>query len=189
MLIKYNGQTIEVSENVTINLSGNCLEIKPVQTKPPAESSVVEKPIMYRGKVVGSMKVEHQTIDTKPLAQTVRSGNGHKSEKTRALSDMEKDHIRRFFEAVNGQIRPDACVKLHGSLVSLGSPDISIFQVTGFVTYLHGQAMQGLVTIRDFNRYQTYLQSHRALWAKYNSPRYMAMRAKNLAFNLEREVA
>ena len=182
MNITYNGQTVEVnSDQVTINLSSTgSLEIKainkPVQTPVPQT-----KPIIYKGRIVGHLKVDqtpivHQAINTAPLIQTVRSGNGHKSLKVRGLDDAEKDKIRRFFLAYNGEIKPDACVSLHKTM----SPDLAIFQITGFVTYLHGECRKGLVPLRNYARYETYLQSHRDQWATYNSPRYIAMRAKNL---------
>jgi hypothetical protein len=159
MNITYNGQTVEVnSDHVTINLSSTGgLEIK-----------AINKPV--------HTEVVHQVINTAPLTQTVRSGNGHKSLKVRGLDDAERDKIRRFFLAYNGEIKPDACVSLHKTM----SPDLAIFQITGFVTYLHGECRKGLVPLRNYARYETYLQSHRDQWATYNSPKYVSMRAKNL---------
>ena len=168
--ITINGQTVSLPENVkvvftakgleVINPEVTCLEIQPVQTPVPVA------PV-------------HQVINTTPLAQTVRNGNGHARAKQRPLSDTEKDHIRRWFIALNGEIRPDSCVRLLDSMKRSGISDVTIFQITGMVCYLHGKAMSGLVPLRNFDRYLTYLQSHRNLWATYNSSKYEAMRRKN----------
>jgi hypothetical protein len=110
-----------------------------------------------------------------PAVAKPRSGNGHKKEKIRSLLDSEKDHIRTQFSLVNGQIADDACVGIKGN-PQIGA-EISIFQVTGFVTYLHKQVAMGKLILNDINKYLEFLQGHRDLWARYNSPKYQAMRA------------
>ena len=158
----YNGQTITIPDDAKVIVTAKGLEIiNPVSTpKPETKPATV-----------------HQTVNTKALTEVVRSGNGHKIAKVRSLNDDEKNHIRRYFQAVNGEIRPDSCVALRNAMPT--KAEISIFQVTGFVTYLHGEVMAGLATVRNLPRYLAYLQSHRAMWAKYNSPKYAAMRLKN----------
>lgn len=101
-----------------------------------------------------------------------RSGNGHKSEKKRDLTDSEKDFIRAQFMKLNGQFEEDACVKIKKQL----HPDIAIFQITGFVTYIHLQIARGEIKVPDMNKYLQFIQSHRNKWATYNSPKYQAMR-------------
>jgi hypothetical protein len=97
-----------------------------------------------------------------------RSGNGHKVAKIRSLYGNEKDTIRAEFLNLNGQIAEDACKPIHDSL----DKDVSIFQVTGFVTYLHSMIAGGSLEVRDMPAYLSFLQGHRGLWAKYNSPKY-----------------
>jgi hypothetical protein len=184
MRINYNGHDITISDSSTVILSHGRLEIRPIN---PPKSVYIPLKIgpdhrTYRPSIdefnadVAALK-RHQTINTAPLTETVRSGNGHKAAKIRSLNEEEKNHIRVWFNALNGEIRPDACVRLHTSMKT--KTEISIFQITGFVTYLHSQVMSGLATVRNIDRYLAYLQSHRDMWAKYNSPKYAAMRAKN----------
>lgn len=158
MFININGRDVNVSN---IKIVNNRLVIQTVNPPKP------EIP-------------EHQTVNTAALTQTIRSGNGHKIAKVRSLSDSEKNRIRVFFQAVNGEIRPDSCRRLWESMTQEpDSKDVSVFQITGFVTYLHNEVMGGLATVRNLPRYLAYLQSHREMWAKYNSPKYAAMRVRN----------
>lgn len=102
-----------------------------------------------------------------------RNGNGHESKKKRPLTDPERNIIRSEFTALNGQIEEDACVKIKERLDS----EVSIFQVTGFVTYLHKEIAMGKDTVGDMDSYLEFLQEHRNLWARYNSDKYIKMRA------------
>lgn len=108
-----------------------------------------------------------------------RNGNGHKVGKKRSLQDSERDSIRTFFMTKGGCIEDDDCVAFHKGMGSrLGTvPDISIFQVTGFVTYLHKEVAAGNITFPDMAKYLNWIQSHRDLWAQYNSPKYSGMRS------------
>jgi hypothetical protein len=110
-----------------------------------------------------------------PAVAKPRSGNGHKKEKIRSLLDSEKDHIRSCFCGHNGQIEDDVCVAIKQDQ-AIGT-EVGIFQVTGFVTYLHNQVAMGKLILKDINKYLEFLQGHRDLWARYNSPKYQAMRA------------
>jgi hypothetical protein len=103
-----------------------------------------------------------------------RSGNGHKIEKKRDLTGSEKDGIRSWFYKVNGQIENDLCVSYKGDM----DPDVAIFQVTGFVTYMHLQVAMGKVILSDLKSYFEFIGHHRNLWATYNSPKYRAMRSR-----------
>jgi len=166
--ITVNGQTISLPDGVKAVFTSKGLEIiNPITP---------QKPETIQPKI----ETSHQTVNTAALTQTVRSGNGHKIAKVRSLSDHEKDRIRKFFQAVNGEIRPDSCRRLWESMTQEpDSKDISVFQVTGFVTYMHSEVMGGLASVRDLPRYMAYLQSHREMWLKYNSPKYAAMRVSN----------
>lgn len=108
-----------------------------------------------------------------PEVRAKRNGNGHKSLKIRNLEDGERDIIRAAFLQLNGEIYEDACKPIHAKLDQV----LSIAQVTGFVSWLHGSVAGGGLVLRDMASYMTFIQSHRDLWAKYNSPKYVAMRA------------
>jgi hypothetical protein len=105
-----------------------------------------------------------------------RSGNGHKILKKRPLTDSEKDNIRVFFKESNGQIESDACVE-YKKLAEV-DPDVAIFQITGFVSYLHNRVASGELTLSNMPAYFEFIKGHRNLWATYNSPRYQALRAR-----------
>ena len=160
--ISYNDQTITLPDNAKAYITAGRLEIVYPENPPLPE------------------RAKHQTVNTAALTQTLRSGNGHKVAKVRSLFDSEKDRIRTFFQAVNGEIRPDSCTRLWKSMAQEPeSKDISIFQVTGFVTYLHSEVMAGLASVRNLPRYMAYLQTHRDMWLKYKSDKYAAMRLAN----------
>jgi hypothetical protein len=126
---------------------------------------------------------EPQTFDSIANAEVkkARNGNGHKKNKKRALTDQERDTIKSAFLGLNGEIAEDACIPIHQKL----DPEVSIFQVTGFVTCLHGNVCGGALTVRDMDSYLKFLQGHRSLWAMYNSPKYEAMRAKNATISTD----
>lgn len=117
-------------------------------------------------------------------AKVKRSGNGHQKLKQRDLYDSEKDLIRTEFLMLNGQIHEDACKPIHkviaDGLAAHNGVPISIAQVTGFVTYLHGKVAEGVLAVRDHDAYLKQLMGHRARWALYNSDKYKALRIKNL---------
>jgi hypothetical protein len=116
---------------------------------------------------------EQSSVPTPSQFVAKRSGNGHKVAKIRSLYGNEKDMIRAEFLRLNGQITEDACKPILAGL----DKDVSIFQVTGFMTYLHSQVAGGALEVSDIASYLTFLQGHRSLWARYNSPKYAAMRA------------
>jgi len=129
---------------------------------------------------MGELAASHEMgPEMKPITDEdetpVRSGNGHKSLKKRDLTDSEKSSIRGFFTEKNGQIENDACVEYKKKEMD---PDVAIFQVTGFVSYLHLQIARGKLRVHDMTAYLEFIGSHRNLWATYNSPKYRAMRRK-----------
>ena len=109
-----------------------------------------------------------------PSLEPTRSGNGHKSLKKRDLTDSEKNDIRSFFLNKNGQIENNACVEYKKGMDS----EVAIFQVTGFVSYLHLQIACGKLRVHDMSTYLEFIGSHRNLWSTYDSPKYRAMRRK-----------
>lgn len=101
-----------------------------------------------------------------------RTGNGHKIAKKRKLTDQEKDDIRSFFLQKSGMIGDDDCVAHHKAMDQI----VTIFQVTGFCTYLHKKVAMGDLTLTNLPGYVAWMQTRRDLWAQYDSPKYKAMR-------------
>jgi hypothetical protein len=112
----------------------------------------------------------------KSSASGARSGNGHARARKRSLTEMERNCIRKFFVAKNGVLANDDCTKLH----KLMGDGATVFQVTGFVTSLHGEVRRGSLKLSNIKAYESHLRQRRTLWATYDSPRYKAMRAKLL---------
>lgn len=103
------------------------------------------------------------------------SANGHKIEKKRDLLDTEKDSLRAFFESVDGQVEEDGCVTLKNSM----DADVGIFQVTGFISYLHREVASGK-KLNDVEGYIEWMKSkYPALMERYNSDKYVALRRQN----------
>lgn len=120
-----------------------------------------------------------------PLERVIakaRNGNGHEAKKKRDLTDGEKDTIRADFISVNGQFPEDASLpifkKLQAASQARGDDDLSIFQITGFITKMHSYVASGELVLKNMSAYLTFLQGHRNLWATYNSEKYVALRAK-----------
>lgn len=108
-----------------------------------------------------------------------RFGNGHVSAKKRDLYDSERDKIyRELFLPKNGQIENDDCVCFKPSL----DPEVSIFQITGFVSVLHTEVAEGILQLRDLVSYEKWMSNKYGgtLWARYNNPRFVAVRQMNL---------
>jgi hypothetical protein len=111
------------------------------------------------------------SIDLKPTATTAETEarNGHKKLRIRCLSDDERSIIRNDFIARNGQYSEDDCVRIKSTL----PPDISIFQVTGFVSFLHRGVLKGTHMVHNKQKYDIWMQ------IKYNPQRrfnYVALR-------------
>jgi hypothetical protein len=111
---------------------------------------------------------------------TPRNGNGHKVEKKRNLTNPERDMIRAEFMQVKCMIYEDACVEMYNRIKTTlpNSLELAIFQVTGFVSYLHAQIAEGKLIPPDIDLYKTWLQGKRELYATYNSPKYIELRRK-----------
>jgi hypothetical protein len=112
---------------------------------------------------------------SKPVDPSIPTGskNGHKVQKVRDLLDHERDILRGEFLYKNGITNEDDCVAIREDRMG---PEVAIFQVTGFFTYLHAEVAKGKLTLKDMPAYLDHLMSMRALYARYNSPKYVAMR-------------
>lgn len=103
-----------------------------------------------------------------------RTGNGHESKKTRALTSSEKDVIKADFLALNGQF-VDSSKSCQPILAKLGHA-ISIWQVVGFVSLCHRYVAEGSLQVPDLDAYKVFLEAHHKLWAQYNSNKYRIAR-------------
>jgi hypothetical protein len=105
-----------------------------------------------------------------------RVGNGHKKQMIRKLIDSERDYFRREFLSKNGQITEDFCVAMKRNV----SPDVAIFQVTGFISYLHRDVALGRTQVRDLMAYCEWMRTkYEDLWAQYNKPIFVQTRQQN----------
>lgn len=109
-------------------------------------------------------------------SETVRNGNGHKIEKVRDLDDNEKDILRTEFMAFNGQFLYKDCSK---NLKPRMGSDIAIWQVTGFISYLHAEVARGNIILEDLPKYLEFLkEKYPSLSKQYDSPKFQQLRAQ-----------
>jgi len=103
-----------------------------------------------------------------------RNGNGHKSEKIRDLSDDERDILKSQFLSANGCFGYRECTQKLKPLMGL---DIAIFQVTGFISYLHRAVASGEILLGDLAGYLQFLRDKYPDLAKqYSSEKYTKIR-------------
>lgn len=105
-----------------------------------------------------------------------RNGNGHISMKKRSLSNDEKDLMRSFFRSKNGIFEEDDLVAFREQRLD---PEVSIFQVTGFMTLIHKDIAAGRFSVPNMAAYLEWMRKQRRLAARYNSPKYQRLRQKN----------
>lgn len=141
----------------------------PIQTLPvPQEPAVVP--------------VQSQPVVVQPKGFTrpykTRYGNGHKITKKRDLWNNERSQMRTFFMNKNGQIAGDDCVTFKHQALHY---DVAIFQVTGFISYLHAEVAQGKISTLELVAYEVWMRTkyNGTLWARYNNPIYVAVRKAN----------
>ncbi|MEM4251329.1 MAG: hypothetical protein QW828_05815, partial [Candidatus Bathyarchaeia archaeon] len=139
---------------------------------PTRRRIIWEKDSESSEQIVVQVKSNQVTV-TGPDHQKVvvrgKSGNGHKIAKKRALNDSERTKIRKFFWKKNGIIEEDELKNL--------CDDVSIFQVTGYVSLLHRLVASGTMKLPDQKIYEKHILERRNLWATYDSPKYKALRS------------
>jgi len=141
---------------------------------PKPEPEVIPEPVAVA--ILESPQVE--TTESPPARNTMNRApaNGHMSLKKRELFEPEKSLIKNvLFLPNNGIIKPDLCVAFKRQHMPV---EVTIFQVTGYVTTLHGQVARGIIRLRDQRTYEANIKARRKLWGTYNTPRYIAMREK-----------
>ncbi len=115
---------------------------------------------------------------TAPAAASApRNGNGHATTWKRKLNDNEKNYIHGEFLKLNGEFE-DAKKSCTAMLPRMGA-EISVWQITGFVSYLHREIAANRSQVGDMDVYMKFLKNHKKLWAQYNSSKYAALRKVN----------
>ena len=103
-----------------------------------------------------------------PLHKSKSNRNGHKSNKKRKLNDFEKNYIRSKFYSLEGRLYRNDCVQIrlylnttkkNPRLSQSGKErsEITPFQVTGFMTYLHKEVAKGEIVFIDMDAYNQHL--------------------------------
>ena len=108
---------------------------------------------------VASQPTKKQSVQSDKIIPLFQSGgNGHRSLKKRKLNDFEKNYIQQKFYSLEGQLYRNDCVNMRQYLNSIQSEsDISPFQVTGFITYLHKEVAKGEIVFQDMDTYNQHL--------------------------------
>lgn len=102
-----------------------------------------------------------------PIYLQKRKSNNHKSQKVRKLTEKDKKYIERQFKKYNGQIEGH-CSDISRKL----GPDISVFQVSGYIISLHAQVKNGDCKLSNLDSYKKVMQKHRNTWKTYKSSKY-----------------
>ena len=114
-------------------------------------------------------------VSRKTEAIPLGSGNNHRQAKVRNLTQAERDKIEtQLFLANNGQIDHDQCVKFKVKL----APEVTIFQVTGWVTACHAKVTRGELKVNNREEYDKFIANHRSVWVTYDSEKYRSMKTR-----------
>ena len=144
------------------------------QASPP-EVSIETNPHSYNSTKELDLPIP-EPVDSQKITRN-RIGNGHKKSMTRRLTGQERDGLRAFFLSKNGMLEDDDCVQYR----SLSMDHVvGIFQVTGFISYLHREVAEGRTVVKDLTTYEEWMRTkYGQLWAQYNSPRFVDVRNQN----------
>lgn len=105
-----------------------------------------------------------------------RTGNGHKKEKVRDLEDPERNFFKNTFLSKNGQLEADACTVLKQGV----APEVAIFQITGFISYLHREVAQNRLELNNLQAYCSWMhERYQDLWEQWNRPAFVNVRRAN----------
>ena len=173
-------------KDVIINLSGTIAR-KIRWTPQQVEVTVGKSPPSVNNEPVPDQKI---IIQSKTYSK--RNGNGHKSEKHRPMDDYEKKALRASFLRKNGQFKEDDCCRFKFGYISSvwrTSPSeqptdtilhVGIFQITGFVSYLHREVACGRLLLHNLEAYLLWMeQKYSGLKNFYNNPKVKEVRLDN----------
>jgi hypothetical protein len=150
-----------------------------------AEMTVVygshARKIMWSGKMATpetlTVKVEAPPVKAEEVREYLRRNkarqegsepkNGHKVERKRDLTEVEKNKITNFFLSHSGKLEYDMSVAWRKANLPT---DVSAFQVVGFVTTLHRAATKGTLKVKDPDGYAEFMKKHREYAARFNTP-------------------
>jgi hypothetical protein len=150
--------------------------VKETSSENKNEDPLVMRPEVAEAVRQNSADLTPQNPTSKIITRT-RIGNGHVRSKKRPLASLERDCIRDFFLNLNGQIEDDNCVSFKRDKMPA---EVGIFQVTGFVSYLHREVAEGRTVVNNLTDYEQWMRTkYGQLWAQYNSPRFVEVRAAN----------
>jgi hypothetical protein len=134
-------------------------------------------PIVPRGQaILLQPKVLPASVELTPKRTRNRVGNGHKKQMVRSLLPQEKDFFRANFLAANGMLEEKDCTVLKEKV----SEEVAIFQVTGFISYLHRDVASGRTVLQDTRAYLEWMRiKYPHLLIQYNSERFIHARHIN----------
>ena len=160
-----------MSSDVVINLTGT--HGRKIRWTPNVEVTVNKSP--PSSKEPSSVKVYIEAKTYQP-----RNGNGHKKVMTRKMTDTERNSLRTKFLQKNGQFKEDDCVRFKQTYVSDSMNEVGIFQVTGFVSYLHREVACGRIQVHDPKAYLDWMkEKYAGLENFYHNPNVAQVRAQN----------
>jgi hypothetical protein len=146
--------------------------------KAQAVQTAPEHPVHRSRPGLAEVSPQAIAVQVKPKITRNRTGNGHKSTMVRKLNDQERNFFRSSFLRKNGEIEEDDCVAMKAGVAN----EVAIFQVTGFISYLHRDVALGRTQVRDLPAYKEWMRTkYGALWAQFNNPRFTEVRHRNAA--------
>ena len=94
----------------------------------------------------------------------------------RPLNEKEENIIKEEFLKLNGIFEPlkKDCSRIRALLAD----EITVFQVSGYVTKLHKLAVSGELELNDRRAYLANLKAHRKHWLTYQGEKYDEMRER-----------
>jgi len=141
------------------------------------ESGVSEIPTPTPAQTPREIPEERPPVN-QPRRIRNRTGNGHRKQAVRKFLDCERDYMRSVFQEKNGQLEHGDCAIIKRDL--LDGNEIAIWQVVGFISYLHRSVASGVTLLRDPPSYLTWMQNkYPALFAQFNSEKYRQLRRYN----------
>ena len=134
----------------------------------------------YKAAPTSVPEVKREVVEAKlaprpaQTRDTDKALNKHEALYRRPLTPQEETVIKVEFLKLNGVFEPlrKDCTRIKNLL----GDEVSVFQVSGYVTRLHKMAVAGDLEMRDRRAYLATLRSHRKHWLTYEGEKYDEMR-------------